>query len=902
MSGHCVHVIRVISFLLLFKSSFCLYEDQIGKFDWRQRFIGKLKFSVLDSKSNVKKIFVATEENVVAALSMKTGELTWRQVLEKGPQGEIKFMHADSEVITVSGNGPFIVRGWNLANGYSHFEWNSFNDADEPHENVLWTYHHGKLYKVVMLDSQQVARIISYNVRSGGQLAAYTVNIPGFSRKCKAIGINLVCLSNNGELKGVTVVNSQFFNLDVSAETKGANCDLLSVDSSSDLPVLAIGCKQSKLLVAIKDNTFKALSETVPISAGVSVTQHVSGTHLIVLSKQIDGVIKVNGKVLETDQPVEDIQSSFQSSSPFSDIETSNSLCTLRRDRSVSCQILLSTVDHSIIFAQTSSKIMWTREEALANIISVELVDLPVSDIEAAIEKEFDNKEGGFVGMFLRRLTSQLLQLKSLLLTVVSLGESVEKNGLEVDLVRDEFGLHKLIVAVTSVGKLYGIDNLSGNVVWQKYLGEMETYKSIDKPVVSFYVQRTSRHLPYPAQCFILGKHKASDESMVYTFNPINGQPIGDGLHRLGYRAVQSLLLHFVDDQFLKGVLLLDSKGGLHVHPESQTALVSEHAKSIFFFTANSESGLLVGYTLAHSSLEKLVASEVWRIQLSHKITGLMSKSPLERVHSQGRVLGDRSVLYKYINPNLVAVMTQAEDPIHKNVLSIYLIDVVSGSIVFSIVHKRATEPIHLVHSENWIVYTYFSDKSRRTEIGALELYEGKTQSNTSAFSSVASFDSPIVERQAFILPAGIEAMKETITEKGITSKHILVGLNSGGILEIPWMFLDPRRPLGDIREEGVIPYMPELPLPAESIINYNQTLHRVRAIHTAPSGLESTCLVFIYGLDLFYTRVAPSKTFDVLKEDFDYLLITAVLVGLSVAAYATKRLAQRKALKQAWK
>ncbi|XP_039284689.1 ER membrane protein complex subunit 1 isoform X2 [Nilaparvata lugens] len=811
-------------------------------------------------------------------------------------------MYADSEVITVSGNGPFIVRGWNLANGYSHFEWISFNDADEPHEDVLWTYHHGKLYKVVMLDSQQVARIISYNVRSGGQLAAYTINIPGFSRKCKAIGINLVCLSDNGELKGVTVINSQFFNLDVSAETKGASCKLLDVDSSADLPVLAIGCKLTKLLVAIKDNTFKALSETVPISAGVSVTQHVSGTHLVVLSKQVDGVIKVSGKVLETDQPVDDILSSFESTSPLSDVESSNTLCTLRRDRSVSCQMLLSTVDHSILLAQTSSKILWSREEALANIISVELVDLPVSDIEAAIEKEFDNKEGGFVGMFVRRLMSQLLQLKSLLMSVVSLGEAVEKDGLDVDLVRDEFGLHKLIVAVTSVGKLFGIDNISGNIVWQKYLGEMETYSSIEKPVVSFYVQRTSRHLPHPAQCFILGKHKDSDESMVYTFNPINGQPIGDGLHRLGYRAVQSLLLHFVDEQFLKGVVLLDSKGGLHVLPQSQTGLVAEHAKSIFFFTANSQSGLLVGYTLAHTTSQKLVASEVWRIQLSHKITGLMSKSPLEKVHSQGRVLGDRSVLYKYINPNLVAVMTQAEDPIHKNVLSIYLIDVVSGSIVFSIVHKRATEPIHLVHSENWIVYTYFSDKSRRTEIGALELYEGKTQSNTTAFSSVSASDNPIVERQAFILPAGIEAMKETITEKGITSKHILVGLNSGGILEIPWMFLDPRRPLGDIREEGVIPYMPELPLPAESIINYNQTLHRVRAIHTAPSGLESTCLVFIYGLDLFYTRVAPSKTFDVLKEDFDYLLITAVLVGLSVAAYATKRLAQRKALKQAWK
>ncbi|XP_046688545.1 LOW QUALITY PROTEIN: ER membrane protein complex subunit 1-like, partial [Homalodisca vitripennis] len=239
-------------------------------------------------------------------------------------------------------------------------------------------------------------------------------------------------------------------------------------------------------------------------------------------------------------------------------------------------------------------------------------------------------------------------------------------------------------------------------------------------------------------------------------------------------------------------------------------------------------------------------------------------------------------------------------------VLSVYLIDVVSGSVVFSAVHKRSLEPIHLVHSENWVIYSYFSDKSRRTEITTLDLYEGKTQSNTTAFSSVWNPIQPMVERQSYILPASVEMMKETITEKGITSKHILVALDNGGVLELPWVLLDPRRPLAatpDLREEAVIPYVPELlPTLPEAIINYNQTLLRVSNSHTSPSGLESTCLVTVYGLDLFYTRVAPSKTFDMLKEDFDYILITAVLVGLTVSAFMTKRLAARKALKQAWK
>ena len=42
---------------------------------------------------------------------------------------------------------------------------------------------------------------------------------------------------------------------------------------------------------------------------------------------------------------------------------------------------------------------------------------------------------------------------------------------------------------------------------------------------------------------------------------------------------------------------------------------------------------------------------------------------------------------------------------------------------------------------------------------------------------------------------------------------------------------------------------MPELPRPFEATINYNQSVSKVRGIYTAPAGLESTCLVLVYGL-----------------------------------------------------
>ena len=41
----------------------------------KQNYIGKVKFASFDTVSKTPKIIVATEENVIAALSIKTGEI-----------------------------------------------------------------------------------------------------------------------------------------------------------------------------------------------------------------------------------------------------------------------------------------------------------------------------------------------------------------------------------------------------------------------------------------------------------------------------------------------------------------------------------------------------------------------------------------------------------------------------------------------------------------------------------------------------------------------------------------------------------------------------------------------------------------------------------------------------------
>lgn len=365
------------------------------------------------------------------------------------------------------------------------------------------------------------------------------------------------------------------------------------------------------------------------------------------------------------------------------------------------------------------------------------------------------------------------------------------------------------------------------------------------------------------------------------------------------------MLLPYEDDNHLKGLLIYSEQGGVTLHPPTTRSVLLDHLHSIYLYTVHPEESILKGLSLIHSTSTNLKATPTWEINLGSntQLVELSVRPAAERVHSQGRVLADRSVLYKYVNPNLLAVATLVEDPLHKRVLSVYLIDGVTGLIVYSAYHKRVGHPIHLVHSENWLLYSYFNERFRRVEFGAVELYEGTTQSNSTVFSSLAISQLPHAESQAYIFPAQPVSMKVTHTERGITSKHVLVALSSGTVIEVPWMFLEPR---GDFvsgnPEDGYIPYVPELPLPSDAAINYNQTLERTRGLVVAPARLESTCLVLVHGLDLFYTRVTPSKTFDLLKEDFDHWLIVVVLIGLLVASYVSKRLASRKALKQAWK
>ena len=71
--------------------------------------------------------------------------------------------------------------------------------------------------------------------------------------------------------------------------------------------------------------------------------------------------------------------------------------------------------------------------------------------------------------------------------------------------------------------------------------------------------------------------------------------------------------------------------------------------------------------------------------------------------------------------------------------------------------------------------------------------------------------------------------------------------------------------------------------------------------IHAAPASLESTCLTLARGLDLFLSRVQPSKTFDLLPDDFPFALLIAITLAMIGGAIALKVMGEQAILKQKW-
>jgi len=264
------HIFTIVLSSFLFVVS-GLYEDQVGKFDWKQNYVGEVKFSSIDVDVTTKRLYVATKKNVVASLAIDTGDVIWRQILEKEPDGSIELIHpTKSKIITVNGIGVVKVRGWDVKDGYLHFEWSM-----ETSNVLYWFVFNGLLHNVY--SSKDVIAVDTYYLETGLK-GKTTSTFPAHwftgSNRCALSSGSLACISDTGKLNiaSLTKTSKDILSVDI-------NGDQIKTVPGSPIPAFIITKNNLEKLVYIKDN--QSYTRSLTRRASLFIYTYMADRHIL---------------------------------------------------------------------------------------------------------------------------------------------------------------------------------------------------------------------------------------------------------------------------------------------------------------------------------------------------------------------------------------------------------------------------------------------------------------------------------------------------------------------------------------------------------------------------------------------------------------------------------------------
>eukprot|EP00050_Salpingoeca_kvevrii_P014758 m.39783 g.39783 ORF g.39783 m.39783 type:complete len:921 (-) comp5964_c0_seq1:76-2838(-) len=915
--------VSILAVAVLVACASALHADQAGDADWHTAHVGRISTAHMNTAHS--SLAVATRNGVVAALDAPTGRLAWRQVL-RADEDIAALLPTPAGYVTVSAEGAR-ARCWNAETGDIVWEtatsaqpqaplpssqgahqwrtmprpsWATAADAalvghgDVVVLNAFFVTRLGTTGSVVWQQSvESIREGASFRLMGVAKDTAYLVGT-------ESDGASLVVCS----LSAATGESASCQVIDAPAQSCHLQGDKAACLGSGTLAVVDLAAK-SVLASTKVDATAKLITDALPaglVGVRTGATEsffHVSGQSLAATKNSISdsapdayctgmgGLLRVSaaGKTKWNIQVLDDktlaVASTASINLPLE--HGAPSFCFAHETSGSSIELFVRSASDNLHLIQVegdSAHLVWTRTEALASIENSFFVELPFAAIDHTIARG-----SNIVTAWLARVSNHAMDFVSFL-KHGAVGSSDDGQ-----LTRDAFNQHKLIVGIASSGALFGLDSQSGEVVW------LHATAHADFERAEVFLLRPGGD--QGAQAAILTFTKSGTH--LSFFNPITGAEIDNAqAGKLGFDVALSFQLMHKEDPHASALGLLDTSDKLHIMRTDDAPLSD---KPMYTYIVNYETGVIRGFSIR---AEVNAVEQLWQIVLSpttETIQAVTARPLRERVSSLGEILSDGSVMYKYLNPNMLGVATLSPYEKGAATMYLYLIDVVTGDIIHKAVQEQVVGPIHLAMSENWLVYHYRSRTHRRFEMGIVELYEGGKPEHANGFSSHTAAR-PVVLSQTFAMPIAVSTLGVTVTEWGVTAKNILVASPGGHVFALSRNLVNARRPTNKDntgRAVGLPMYHPLLPVDTRSFLSYNLDVARVSRITTSPSGLESTCLVFAHGLDMFFTPAAPSKKFDALNEDFNHLALIAVLIALIAGTKALSYFSHRSKLKEEW-
>ncbi|KAL8716361.1 MAG: hypothetical protein Q9220_000268 [cf. Caloplaca sp. 1 TL-2023] len=473
----------------------------------------------------------------------------------------------------------------------------------------------------------------------------------------------------------------------------------------------------------------------------------------------------------------------------------------------------------------------------------------------------------------------------------------------------DGFGFRKTVIVATDSGRLFALEaSDNGKIIWsiQAHTTESEQHWTIESIVVHHGI----------ATIHTLGQGSLK-------VNVKNGVIIERQEAHTDHLMRSSVSL--VDPSGSPVPIRVKAAGSIDIPklnlPKRPTIVVTQDEKMI-----------VRGWSLISSG-----PFLAWKFmpQPNEKIVSVTARPPEEPVASIGKALGDRNVLYKFLNPNLLVIATMTEET---SLASFYVLDSVSGLVVHSLKHPHVDpeQRITCVVSENWIAYSLFSDLGKQAgessdtfstsaqgyQLVVSELFESSLPNDRGMLGSTSNTTSmrpfpvgsgepsggPYVITQTYLVSAAISFMAVTTTLQGITPRSLLCVVPSlNSVVAIPRILIDPRRPIGrdatpSEAEEGLFRHDATLDFDAKWALNHMREVFGLQTVITTPSLLESTSLVFAYGsLDMFGTRIAPIGAFDILGKGFNKIQLVGTVAALAVGTGLLAPMVRKKQTDTQW-